>query len=91
MDESRIARAGHHGACSSLAAIDHAIGKVKSRCSRLKLWEATDRKRRPPQLGQPNEPLTFYADMVEYPDVDQAVQRQVRHEFIAVKLSDQCQ
>ncbi|MCL4318776.1 MAG: transposase [Firmicutes bacterium] len=71
------------------AAINHAIGKVKSWYSLLKLWEATDRKKRPPQLGQPNEPITFYADMVEYPDVDDVdleVQRQVRHDFIAVKL-----
>ena len=44
------------------AAINHAIGKVKSWYSLRKLWEATDRKKRPPQLGQPNEPITFYAD-----------------------------
>ena len=68
------------------AAINHAIGKVKSWYSLLKLWEATDRKKRPPQLGQPSEPITFYADMVEYPDADLAVQRQVRHDFVAVEL-----
>jgi IS605 OrfB family transposase len=68
------------------AAINHAIGKVKSWNSLLRLWEATDRKKRQPQLGQPNEPITFYADMVEYPDADLAVQRQVRHDFVAVKL-----
>ncbi|RIV19150.1 hypothetical protein D2Q93_13235 [Alicyclobacillaceae bacterium I2511] len=33
------------------------------------------RKKRPPQLGQPNEPITFYADMVAYPDADLAIQR----------------
>ncbi|PSR34329.1 MAG: hypothetical protein C7B46_06285 [Sulfobacillus benefaciens] len=36
--------------------------------------------------GKPHEPLTFYADMVEYPDVDLDVQRQARHDFVAVKL-----
>jgi hypothetical protein len=68
------------------AAINQAIGKVKSWYSLRKLWEATDRKKCPPQLGQPNEPITFYADMVAYPDADLAVQRQVRHDFVAVKL-----
>ncbi len=71
------------------AAINHAIGKVKAWYSLLKRWEATDRKKRPPQLGPPNEPITFYADMVEYPDADLAVQRQVRHDFVAVKLYDE--
>lgn len=68
------------------AAINHAIGKVKSWYSLLKLWEATDRKKRPPQLGTPHEPITFYSDMVEYPDVDLEFQRQGRHDFVAVKL-----
>ncbi len=68
------------------AAINHAIGKVKAWNSSTQLWETADRKKRPPQLGSPNEPITFYADMVEYPNVDLAVQNQVRHDFLAVKL-----
>ncbi len=68
------------------AAINHAIGKVKAWNRLLTLWEATDHNKQPPQLGQPNEPITFYADMVEYPDVDLVAQRQVRHDFVAVKL-----
>jgi hypothetical protein len=35
-------------------------------------WEETPPKKRgrEPQLGQPNEPVTFYAGMVEHPAYD---------------------
>ncbi len=68
------------------AAINHAIGTMKSWYSLLKSWEATDRKKLPPQLAQPNEPTTVDADIVDYPDVDLAIQRPVRHDFVAVTL-----
>jgi len=68
------------------AAINHASGKVKSWSSSLKNWEATGEKGRRPQLGAPNEPITFYADMVQHPDFDLLVRTEVRHAFLAVKL-----
>lgn len=68
------------------AAINHAMGKVKSWHSLYKIWADGDQKTRPPQLGVPNEPITFYADMVTYPDADLSIQRQVRYDFVWVKL-----
>ncbi len=68
------------------AAINHASGKVKSWSSSLKNWEATGENGRRPQLGFPNEPITFYADMIQHPDFDLLARTEVRHTFISVKL-----
>ena len=68
------------------AAINHARGKVKGWHTLCKLWKPGGKKGRAPQLGEPNEPVTFYADMVDYPDVDVLPQATVHHTFIAVKL-----
>ncbi len=68
------------------AAINHASGKVKGWHILHTQWEHGGKKGGEPQLGEPNEPVTFYADMVEYPDVDLLPQVTVQHAFIAVTL-----
>ena len=68
------------------AAINHASGKVKGWYTVHKQWNQSERKGGEPQLGQPNEPVTFYADMVDYPDFDLLPQATVQHAFVAVKL-----
>jgi len=68
------------------AAINHARGNVKGWYTLHTQWEQSPRKSGDPQLGALNEPVTFYADMVEYPDVDLDVQRRTHHDVIAVKL-----
>lgn len=68
------------------AAINHAHGKVKGWHTLLQQWEQNGKKGRVPQLGEPNDPVTFYADMVAYPDLDLLPQAQVQHTFIAIKL-----
>ncbi len=68
------------------AAINHASGKVTGWHTRCKQWEHGGKKGRAPQMGEPNEPVTFYADMVDYPDFDVLPQATVQQVFIAVKL-----
>ncbi len=68
------------------AAINHAAGKVKGWCVLLHQWEQHGKTGREPRLGEPNEPVTFYADMVDYPDWDLLPQATVQQTFIAVKL-----
>ncbi len=68
------------------AAINHASGKVKGWYTVHKQWDQSERKGGEPQLGEPNEPVTFYADMVDYPDFDLLAQEKLQHTFIAVKL-----
>ncbi|WP_053958338.1 zinc ribbon domain-containing protein [Sulfobacillus thermosulfidooxidans] len=68
------------------AAINHAAGKVKGWFVLLNQWEQNGKKGREPRLGEPNEPVTFYADMVDYPDFDLLPQATVQQTFIAVKL-----
>ncbi|HHY68551.1 MAG TPA: transposase, partial [Alicyclobacillus sp.] len=70
------------------AAINQAIGKVRSWWSHLKTWEETapDQRGREPQLGRPNEPVTFYVGMVEHPAYDLNPQKKKRHTFISLKL-----
>ncbi|PSR35121.1 MAG: transposase [Sulfobacillus benefaciens] len=68
------------------AAINHASGKVKGWHILHKQWEHGGKKGGEPQLGAPHEPVTFYADMVEYPDVDLLPQVKVQQVFIAVTL-----
>ncbi|PTQ56536.1 MAG: Transposase [Candidatus Carbobacillus altaicus] len=70
------------------AAINQAIGKVRSWWSRLKTWEKTapDQRGREPRLGEPNEPVTFYAGMVGHPAYDLNPQKKKRHTFISLKL-----
>ncbi|WP_232796691.1 zinc ribbon domain-containing protein [Kyrpidia spormannii] len=70
------------------AAINQAIGKVRSWWSHLKTWEETapDQRGREPRPGAPNEPVTFYAGMVEHPAYDLNPQKKKRHTFISLKL-----
>lgn len=68
------------------AAINHASGKVKAWYSAQKRWETSGQKGRPPQLDASNEPITFYADMVENPDFDLIAREKARHTFIRVTL-----
>ena len=68
------------------AAINHARGKVKGWYALVKQWEQGGKKGGEPKLGEPNEPVTFYADMVAYPDVDLLPQARVQQTFVAVKL-----
>ncbi|MHB1612072.1 MAG: zinc ribbon domain-containing protein [Sulfobacillus sp.] len=63
------------------AAINHASGKVKGWHILHTQWEHGGKKG-----GEPHEPVTFYADMVDYPDVDLLPQVTVQHAFIAVTL-----
>ena len=51
-----------------------------------KQWKHGGKKGRAPQLGEPNESVTFYADMVDYPDFDLLPQAKVQHTFVAIKL-----
>ena len=68
------------------AAINHASGKVKGWHILHKQWECGGKKGSEPQLGEPNEPVTFYADMVDYPGCDLLPQVTVQHTFVTVKL-----
>ncbi len=68
------------------AAINHANGKVKGWYTLLQQWEEGGKKGGQPQLGEPNEPVTFYASMVDYPELDLSPQVKTQHTFIAVKL-----
>ena len=68
------------------AAINHASGKVKGWHTLLKQWEHDGKKGGTPQLGEPNEPVTFYADMVAYPDFDLLPQAKVQHTLVTIKL-----
>jgi IS605 OrfB family transposase len=70
------------------AAINHAIGKVRAWSTARKKWEETppEKRGREPQLGQPNEPVTFYAGMVDHPAYDLEPQKKRRHAFLNLKL-----
>ena len=68
------------------AAINHASGKAKGWVTLVKQWDQGGKKGSAPQLGAPHEPVTFYADMVEYPDFDLLPQATVQQTFVAVKL-----
>ena len=68
------------------AAINHASGKVKGWVTLVKQWDQGGKKGGAPQLGAPHEPVTFYADMVEYPDFDLLPQATIQQTFVAVKL-----
>lgn len=68
------------------AAIHQASGAVKSWYTVHQQWEQSQRKGGEPQLGAPNEPVTFYADMVRYPDFDLLPQVTVQHTFVSVTL-----
>ena len=68
------------------AAINHASGKVKAWDALVKRWASQKKSGRCPQLGAPHEPLTFYANLVAYPDFDLLAQHAMRHTFIAVTL-----
>jgi hypothetical protein len=70
------------------AAINHAIGKVRAWSTARKKWEETppEKRGREPQLGQPNEPVTFYAGMVDHPAYDLEPQKKRRHAFLSLKL-----
>ncbi len=68
------------------AAINHASGKVKAWNALVTRWESQKQPGQCPQLGAPHEPLTFYANLVAYPDFDLLAQQAARHTFIAVTL-----
>ena len=68
------------------AAINHASGKVKGWHILHQPWEHGGKKGGEPQCGNPNEPVTVSADMVDYPDFDLLPQATVQHTFVSVKL-----
>lgn len=68
------------------AAINHASGKVKGWHILHQQREHGGEKGGEPQLGEPNEPITFYADMADYPDGDLLPQVTVQHTFVTVQL-----
>ncbi|ADG06356.1 transposase, IS605 OrfB family [Kyrpidia tusciae DSM 2912] len=70
------------------AAINQAIGKVRSWSSAVKAWEVAPpgKRGREPQLGRPGVPVTFYAGMVEHPAYDLTPRKKKRHTFISLKL-----
>ncbi len=68
------------------AAINHARGKVAGWITLSQQWEHGGRKGSEPQLGVPSDPVTCYADMVDYPDWDLLPQVTAQHTFVAIKL-----